>query len=187
MNGTPAVPPPSNHSARRVVVIIAGAFLVLGLLAVAGLAVAGYYLARHVHVTTETGPGGQEETIRVETPLGRLRVDKEENVDPELLDLPIYPGATVVPGKSPARVDLDLEFADKYLRVMAVEMETSDPLQKVVEYYRQEAPEFAFSRKRGGGVELALYREGVRKVIAIVQRGDKTRIALANVGEPEAN
>jgi hypothetical protein len=173
-------------SAHRVVAVIVGAVLVVGFLVVGGLVFAAYFFSSRVHVT-RTGTHGEDETVRVETPFGRVRVDKNREVDPATLDIPVYPEAKVVHGGHNARVELDLDFADKALRIMAIEMETTDPFDKVVAFYRQAAPDFSFSEKAGGKVELLLQRGGQKKVIGIVRRQDMTRIALANIGEPEGN
>jgi hypothetical protein len=172
-------------SAHRVVAVIVGAVLVVGLLAVGGLVFAAYFFSSRVHVT-KSGTRG-DETVRVETPFGRVRVDKNSEVDPETLDIPLYPEAKVVRGGHSARVELDLDFADKALRIMAIEMETPDAFDKVVAFYRQAAPDYSFNEKAGGKVELLWQREGQKKVIGIVRRQDQTRIALANIGEPEGN
>jgi hypothetical protein len=173
-------------SAHRVVSAIVGAVLVLGLLAVGGLVFAAYYFSSRVHVT-RSGTHGRDEIVRVDTPFGRVRVDKNRDMDPELLDMPLYPEAKVVNQGHSARVDLDLDFADKQLRIMAVEMETPDAFDKVVAFYRQAAPDYSFSQKAGGKVELLWQEGGRKKVIGIVERQGKTRIALANIGEPEGN
>ena len=172
-------------SAHRVVAVIVGAVLVVGFLAVGGLVFAAYFFSSRVHVTRSGARG--DETVRVETPFGRMRVDKNNDVDPEVLDIPLYPGAKVVQEGHSARVELDFDFADKALRITAVEMETPDAFDKVVAFYRQAAPDFSFSEKAGGKVELLWQKGGQKKVIGLVKRQDKSRIALANIGEPEGN
>jgi hypothetical protein len=173
-------------SAHRVVAVIIGAVLVVGFLVVGGLVFAAYFFSSRVHVT-RTGTHGEDETVRVETPFGRVRVDKDREVDPATLDMPLYPEAKVVRGGHSARVELDLDFADKALRIMAVEMETPDPFDKVVAFYRKAAPDYSFSEKADGKVELLSQQGGQKRVIGISQRQGYTRIALANIGEPEGN
>jgi hypothetical protein len=187
---TPAGPPatpPAEASTGRLVAIVIGVVVGVILLTVAGLLIVGYIFASKFHVTTARDEQGQERTMKVETPFGRFRVQKQ-GVDPKLLGIPLYPGATVAKDDtSGARVDLDLDFADKSMRVLAVKMETSDPFDKVVDFYRNEAAEFALIRKSDRDVEFHWERGQLKKVVAIEQRHGNTRIALANIGEPEAN
>lgn len=181
MSTTPA-------STGRLVAIVVGVVFAIILLTFGGLLVAGYYFASKVTVSRSRDEQGLEKTIRIDTPLGRLRVEKENNVDPKLLGMPIYPGAVAVRGEGGgARVDLDLDFAEKYLRVVAVKMETSDLFDNVVSFYRTEAADFVFSHKADGRVEFRWEHGDLKKIVVIDQRGTKTRISLAKFGEPEAN
>jgi hypothetical protein len=177
----------SGPPTGRLVAIVVGVILAVGVLTVAGLVVAGYVFASRVDVRTTRDADGREKTFRVDTPLGRLRVDKAGDLDPKLLEIPVYPGAVVRSQDSGARVDLDLDFADQRLRVLAVEMETTDPVEQVIDYYREAAADFVFSRKRNDRVEFRWESGNLRKVVGIVEKDGKTRISLANVGEPEAN
>ena len=181
-------PGPSGNSTGRLVAIVVGVVLGIVVLTIGGLVALSYLVATNVQVATTKDADGHEESLKLDTPFGRLRVERNNQVDPKLLDIPIYAGATVVEGDSHgARVDLDLDFADKSLRVVALEMETSDPAEKVIAFYRQSAPDFIFSEKSDGKAEFAWKQGEMRKIIGIRERGGKTRISLANIGEPEAN
>ena len=181
-------PGPTGNSTGRLVVIVVGVVLGIAVLTIGGLVALSYVFASKVHVVTTKDRDGREESVRLETPFGRLRVDKNTQIDPKLLGIPIYPGAKTVEGDSGgARVDLDLDFADKSLRVVALEMETSDPADKVIAFYRENATDFVFSEKANGKVEFKLKHEQLRKAIGIREQRGKTRISLANIGEPEAN
>ncbi len=182
------VPPRSGPPSGRPVVIVVAVIFSIVFLALGGLVVAGFVLASKVHVTTVEDPGGRPKSVRIETPFGRLRVDTQQQVDPKQLGIPIYPGAVVVAeGHHQARVDLDLDFADHSLRVLATEMETPDPFDKVVDFYHDEAADFIYSKKDSGKAEFIWQRGRLKKVAAIRESGGKTRISLASVGEPEAN
>ena len=190
MSTTPVSPASttSDASTGRLVAIVVGVVVGVVLLTIGGLLVAGYYFASKVHVSETRDELGREKTIRVETPFGRLRVEKQQEVDPKLLGIPIYPGATVMKGESSgARVDLDLDFAEKYVRVVAVKMETDDPFDNVVSFYRTEVADFVFSQKESGNVEFRWEHGELKKLVVITERRGKTRISLAKIGEPEAN
>ena len=171
----------------KLVAIVVAVIFGIGLLAMAGLLLLGYAFVSRVSVTTVRDAQGRERTVKVETPLGRVRVDKDTLVDPKSIDIPLYPGAAVVNSGGSATVDVDLDFADTSLRLLAVEMETSDPIDKVIEFYRQNAADFVFSRKPDGKVEFRWEEGKLKKIVGIREKRGKRRIALANIGEPEAN
>ncbi|GEM_PF-996693 len=189
---SPSAPLPPRSSAEpstgRLVVIAAGVLAGIVVLTLGGLGIVSYLFVSRIHVArTQRGRGGNA-ALRIETPLGSVRVDKQDSVDPKLLGIPLYPGAVVVPGEAGgARVDLDLDFADKSFRVAAVQMETSDPMDKVVSFYRSEASDFALRFESHGHAEFRSSRGGIKKVIGIAAQHGKTRISLANIGAPEAN
>ena len=183
----PAPPAAPGPSTGRLVVIVVGVVFGIVLLTAAGLGIAGFIFASKVHVTHVTGENGEEKGVKIDTPLGRVRVEKGRDVDPKSLDLPIYPGAKVIERDMGARVDLDLDFADKSLQVLVVKLETADPFSKVVDFYKDAATDFAFVRKSGDHVVFHCERSGLKKVVAIEDRHGATRIVLANIGEPEAN
>jgi hypothetical protein len=177
----PGRPLPSRPTARlalTVLSVMAG----IGLATVAGVVFLVCRFASQVHVT------GTRNGVRVDTPLGTIRAQKREKIDPKLLGMPLYPNATIVKGKAAgARVDLDLDFADQSLEVMVVNMETPDPADKVIDFYRREAPGFLLSHRPDGSAELHWGRGRLKKVVVIDGKRAKTCIALANAGEPEAN
>ncbi|HYM09094.1 MAG TPA: hypothetical protein VEU62_00100 [Bryobacterales bacterium] len=181
----PSAPPPA--STGRLIAIVIAVVLGIGLLTAAGLLMVGLRFASQVHVTQRRDGQDGEESVKVDTPFGRLRVQKQRDVDPKLLGIPLYPGAVVANDDSSARVDLDLDFADKSLRVLAVQMETPDSFDQVVDFYRQEAADFTFTHKSGREAQFLLQHGRSKKVIAITEKNGRTRISLANIGEPEAN
>jgi len=194
MSGPPAQhpfvprPPRSGPPTGRLVAVVVGVIFAIGLLTCACVLVMGYLFASRVRVSTVEDDQGRERSLRVDTPLGRLRVEKNASVDPKLLGIPIYPGAVPVEsGAKSARIELDLDFADKYLRVMAVELETPDPIEKVINFYREETADFLISHRSDGRVEFRWQQGRLKKVVGIQEKSRKTRIALANIGEPEAN
>jgi hypothetical protein len=176
----------SGPPTGRLVAVVVGVILTIGILTVGGLVVTGYIFASRVSVSTVRDAEGHEKAVRVETPLGRFRLDQEP-IDPKRLDIPLYPGAVVRSNDSGGRVDLDLDFADKKFRVLAVELETVDSAEQVIQFYREAAADFVFSQKKDGKVEFRWERGGLNKVVGIVEKEGKTRISLANIGEPEAN
>jgi hypothetical protein len=83
------------------------------------------------------------EDVKVETPLGGIKVKTNESAIASDIGLAVYPGATVVQkdkgkGKDSDAADVDMSFGDFHLRVKAVSFRTSDSPEKVSAFYRKE-------------------------------------------------
>ena len=68
------------------------AILILAALAVVGVFMAGMYFAENIHVEKTRGAHG-DETVKVDTPIGSMRVKGLQKLDPKLIGVPVYPGA----------------------------------------------------------------------------------------------
>jgi hypothetical protein len=148
----------------------------------------GIFLARNIRVQTTARNGGDDVTI--DTPVGHLSVRAHEKAGTAATDVPLYPGAWS-PRKSGG--DAVVEWTsnnghgDGGFSVTASEMVTSDPVDKVVDYYRAQLPNWVVVKEIGGAVRLELREGGYKRFIAIHERHDGTHIGVASVGEPAAN
>lgn len=174
-----------NVQKGGVVAAVLISVLVVAVLAVAALVFTGVFVARSVRV--EKSSGEQGASVKIETPVGALRVQKG-TADPRRLDIPIYPGAALSAGDGKmAGLEWDFGNEHKEISVLAARYTTTDPASKVVEYYRRELPDWILSRKRNGHFRIEHTEGGYKRIIAIHERGGTTEIALASVGEPAAN
>lgn len=172
----------SQHGGVIAAVLIT--VMVVAVFVVGALVFTGYHVARNVRVEKSEGEGG--ESVKIETPLGALRVRKTEGT--KGLNIPIYPGATEssVEGEG-ANVEVEFGQDHKQLNIVAAKYVTSDPAADVLEYYRKELPHWIFSRKRRGNFQMEYTEGGYKRIIAIHERHGKTEIGVAAVGEPPAN
>jgi len=165
--------------------ILAGVLIGLGILlvlVVATTVVAGLFIARHVAVR-ETSRG----TV-VETPFGSVRVKENARVDPRLLGVPLYPGATRLEDpRKQASIELDFDGESKQLNVLVAVYTTPDPLDKVAAFYREKLGSWKYTRNSSGRVKLESSQDGSKRVVAISGRDGLTKIALASAGEPASN
>ncbi|MGE5570995.1 MAG: hypothetical protein ACM3S5_18320 [Rhodospirillales bacterium] len=173
---------------RRSGGILAGvlaAILVLALLLVGTAILLGLFIARNVRV--EETSSGRGKVVRIETPVGSMRVREARSPDDlRRLGLPVYPGAAAVPGEGKT-VNLEFQLGDeKNLNVAAADYTTADSIANVSAFYRQELPDWSFSM-HDGRVEMRHSEEGYQKVIAIREKGGLTRISLVQIGEPQEN
>jgi hypothetical protein len=166
--------------------------LVFVCLVIAGGLLVARFVSRNVSVRTTARSGGDD--VSIETPVGHLSVHAHDRSGAATADLPVYPGAR------PARDsggDAVVEWNsnngghdggnDGGFTVSASEMVTSDPLDKVVDYYRTQLPNWVIVTERSGTVRLELRDGGYKRFIAIHERHDGTHIGVASVGEPASN
>ncbi len=160
--------------------------LVVVVLAAAALLFTGIYVARNIHV--EKVPGERGETVKIETPVGDLRVAERGALDPQRLGIPVYPGASAAT-ESGHGADLAFDFGDEHkeLRIVAAKFSTTDSVEKVVEYYRQQLPHWVVVRSHRGQVRITSTEDNHKRIIVVRERQGRTEIALASVGEPGVN
>jgi hypothetical protein len=101
----------------------------------AGLATLTWLAGCRVHVDKDAD--GQEKTVQVDTPFGGVHVNTDQTTAADL-GLPVYPGAEVVKDDDNHKsADVHLGFGEWQLRVRAVSYSTSDPQDKVTEFYKK--------------------------------------------------
>ena len=162
------------------------AFLILAALAVVGVFLAGMYLADNIHVQKTRGPNG--ETVQVETPIGSMRVQEHKKLDPKLIGVPVYPGATREDTEGgAASFDFNFDSAHKQFTVLAAEYSTDDPIEKVKEFYHRELPHWIISKPRYGHFQMEYTEDGYKRIVALSEKHGRTHIGLASLVEPASN
>jgi hypothetical protein len=159
------------------------AWLLITFLLVAGcLVVAGVFVAHTIKVhQSRTG-----NDVQVDTPFGSVHVQHHGTTRPETAGMPLYPGAKPIHGGENASVDLSAIFGDKDLQIVAGKWETTDPIDKVQKFYEDKFPDMSVIQ-HGNKVEMHSVNGHGKRVVALLDRGGRTEIALASVGEPKAN
>ncbi|HVP48221.1 MAG TPA: hypothetical protein VMT32_16625 [Bryobacteraceae bacterium] len=176
----------TKHSERGGVLAgILLALLILAALAVVGVFMAGMYFAENIHV--EKGKNSKGETVQVETPIGTMRVQHYQRLDPKVIGVPVYPGAVRRDDNGAASIDFSFDSAHKEFTILAAEYSTNDSVERVREFYHRELPHWMISEKRHGGVQMEYTEEGYKRIVSIREQDGQTRIGLASVGEPAAN
>ena len=158
--------------------------LMLGVLGIAALVTMGLYVADNVSVTERSARG---ETT-VETPFGSVHLRDNARLDPRQMGVPIYPGA-VRNEDSRKLASFHFDFGDvhKAFAFSAAEYRTSDSVDRVTDFYRDQLPHWLISQKEDGCMQLSFTKHGYKRFVAIYEDGGETRIALASVGEPASN
>lgn len=176
-----------NHSQTGGVLAgVLVAVLILAALAVLGVFMAGIYFAENIHV--EKSKGAHGETVKIDTPIGSMRVKAHEKLDPKLIGVPVYPGAIREDEHGGgASFEFDSDSTHKEFTVMGAEYSTDDSIDKVKEFYHRELPHWMISKSRHGNLQMEFTEDGYKRIVSIHEQDGKTRIGLASVGEPASN
>ncbi|HVN06929.1 MAG TPA: hypothetical protein VMT86_21065 [Bryobacteraceae bacterium] len=158
--------------------------VMVGALSIAALVATGFYIADNVRVTERDS----HDEATIDTPFGSVHVRKRVRLDPDLLGLPIYPGA-VRDHDSHNRASFDLDIGDRHksFAVAAADYRTRDSVDEVTDFYRQHLPHWLISQRINGGLQLSLTKGGYKRMVAIFEDDGETHIALASMGEPASN
>jgi len=158
--------------------------LLIGCLAVAGV----LFVARNVRVQTAERNGG--DYVSIDTPAGNLSIRAHEKPGSAAADVPMYPGArSAREGGGDAVIQWNSNGGhdDAGFSLTAAEMVTSDSLDRVLDYYRAQLPNWVIVNERHGAVRFELREGGYKRIIAIRERHDGTHIGVASVGQPASN
>jgi len=184
----PPAPPQPPQSGSNIVAIV---LLVLALVVlVSGIAVwAGLrFLSHNLHLRVDERGGGQKD-VSINTPVGSIEV--HHGVNEDSLGLPLYPGATRVPDKDSATVNLGFG-GEASMQVRAAKFETSDSLERVKAFYKErlggEVSKFT-EEGASGKATFEIKTGDQEKIVVLEGAGSKTQIKLVRVsfGEHETN
>lgn len=164
--------------------LLIGLLVLIGLF-IAGSVILGLFIARNVRVQETSS--GEGKTVRIQTPVGSMRVREQSKADPRDFGLPVYPGAVAVSAKGKT-VNFEVKLGDneKGFDLVAADYATPDSVDKVAAFYRKELPRWMVSSHEGH-VEMRFSEEGYKRIIAIRNDGGRTRISLVQIGEPPEN
>lgn len=168
---------------RTALKVLFGLVLV-GVAAVVMLVFALRSIAHNVHVQ-ETGKDGQK-TVHVSSPFGNVTLHENDQLDPERVGIPIYPGA--VRSKNRGGVDVQYDAGDlhKNVTVAGASYTTDDDPEKVRDFYKQKFPTWQ-TKWSNGEYEIQSKENGALRTVGIKRENGVTRIGVASVGPPAAN
>jgi len=163
---TTAGPPRGGSNALTIAVIIIAVVIGLGLIAAGITAAVVHRIARHSRVTTTHGG------TRVETPFGTIQTSTDAATLSAALKDDMYPGATVDEGGS------DVNMGGKH--VISANLATSDPPDKVADYYKQKHPDSITSDAEGKHTLVSKIGSNMLS-LTIDGEGGKTRIHISRI------
>ena len=122
-------PPPSSGSSSglKIVLIIVGVIVLIGVLGVATIGIIGYRIAKSARVSQKG------DNVKVETPFGSMETSTDPQKTAEELGIDMYPGAEVQKAWTAS-----VTFGS--LHTVTANFESSDPVEKICEFYRSRFP-----------------------------------------------
>lgn len=122
-------PPPSSgsSSALKIVLVIVGVIVLIGVLAVATIGILTYRIAKSAKVSHKG------DNVKVETPFGNMETSSDPQKIAEELGVEIYPGAQV-------RKDGTASVTFGSIHTVTAKFDSGDSVDKVCDFYRAKFP-----------------------------------------------
>ena len=164
--------PPSQagqgSGALKVVLIVVGVIVLLGILSVGSVVFFAWHVARHARVHQEGN------NVRVETPFGNVEATKDPADAARNLGVDIYPGAEISKNGSATA-----SFGG--IHTASVNSESTDPVDKVASFYKAKFPNAMVSSTDPNRCTIISNDRKNMITINIEGQGDKTKIMITNV------
>jgi hypothetical protein len=163
-------PPPSSgsSSALKIVLIIVGVVVLIGVLAVATIGVIGYRIAKSAKVSH------QGDNVKIETPLGNMETSSDPRKTAEDLGVEIYPGAQVQRAGAGS-----VSFGS--IRTVTANFESSDSVDKVCDFYRSKFPGATVQSSDQTHCSIAASSGGNSTTITADSRGEGSSFQIVAV------
>jgi hypothetical protein len=162
-----AAPPAKKGGALKVVLTILAVLVVIAIIGVAGVVGTVYYMARNTSVEEH----GDSATLK--TPLGDIQAGGDAKQVAADMGVELYPGARVEAGSGGLSVGS--------LKAGTIILETSDPADKVMAFYKEQFPKAAVTVQQDNKQVMTVNTTKGVVVITTESLDERTKITLANV------
>jgi len=166
-------PPPStgSSSALKIVLVIVGVIVLIGVLGVATIGIIGYRIAKSSKISQKG------DNVKVETPFGGMETSTDPQKTAEELGIDIYPGAEV-------QKDGTVSFTLGSLHTVTAKFESSDSVEKVCDFYRSKIPNATVQSSDQSKCSIVATGEGNSTTIEAHSSGDGSRFEIVVVKKP---
>ncbi len=133
---TAPAPPPQKSGALKVILLVLGGFVLLGMLVAGAAAMFIFRMAKDTRVEQTSGGA------KVETPFGTVETTNEDGVAiAQKMGVEVYPGARPLPGSASVNIG--------GMRTATAMFESDDPPEKIEAFYRKQFPHASVTATRG--------------------------------------
>jgi zinc ribbon protein len=166
---TPAHAAPSQGGgALKVILIVVGVIVLVGILGVASVGFFAWRIARHTHVRQEG------DNVKVETPFGTVQTTSDPQEAARNLGVELYPGAKVLKdGTTSASIG--------GIHNVTVSMESDDPIDKVTNFYKSKFPNAMVTASDSNQSTIVSNDRKSLITININADGNRTKILITNI------
>ena len=180
--GTPQAiapgPPPSSgsSSALKIVLVIVGVIVLIGVLGVATIGVIGYRIAKSSRVSQRGG------NVKVETPFGNMETSNDPQKTAEQLGIDIYPGAEVDKVGTAS-----VTFGS--LHTVTANFESNDSVEKICDFYRSRFPAATVQSSDQTHCSIVAGNQGnwTSTTISVQSSGDGSRFTIVAMNKKSSN
>lgn len=176
---TPGVATPSSGGGNvlKVVLIVVGVFVFLGILSVGGMIYAAHRIKERIKNNVYVRQNGADSTV--ETPFGRASTTHSDTKTvARQMGVDVYPGS--VGGESSTA-----QFGN--MTTASIKLTTSDSVDKVAAFYKSRFPNAMMTSNDNGKFTLVGGDKEGTVTITAEPDGDQTRIEIAKVGGLKIN
>ena len=165
---TTQAPPSQGGGALKVILIVVGVLVLIGILGVASVGFFAWRVARHSHVR-QNG-----DNVKVETPFGTVESTNDPQQAARNLGVDTYPGARVLKdGTSSASVGA--------VHTVSVSMESDDSVDKVTNFYKAKFPNAMVTASDSNQSTIVSNDRQSLVTININAEGNRTKILITNI------
>jgi hypothetical protein len=171
----PNVPPPttSGNTVLKIVLIVVGVFVLLGVIIAGVIGIGVYKLTRSAHKDSSGN-------VSISTPNGTITTGQSANVAAADLGVDLYPGATTGEGSMNMKTPNGSMVTAIYL--------SPDPPDKIVAFYKEKLGDRAsIVQTSNGAVLSAGQKDKDNVVITITPEGSSSKIAIVHVTNTKSN
>src|SRR5580692_821473 len=164
----PAANAGQGSGALKVILIVVGVVVLLGILSVGSFAFFAWRIARHAHVRQDGN------NVKVETPFGNVETTQDPHDAARNLGVEIYPGAEVLKDGSASATFGGVHTA-------SVSSESTDSVDKIASFYKGKFPNAMVTSSDAGRSTIIANDHKSMITINIEAEGGKTKIQITNV------
>jgi len=157
-----------GSSALKIVLIVVGVIVLIGILGVASIGFFAWRVARHTHVRQEG------DNVKVETPFGTVESTKDPQEAARNLGVDLYPGAKVLK-------DGTASASFGGVHSVTVTLESDDSIDKVTSFYKSKFPNAMVTSSDSNQSTIVANDRNNLITINIKTEGDRTKILITNL------
>jgi hypothetical protein len=160
-------PPPSSgsSSALKIVLVIVGVIVLIGVLGVATIGIIGYRIAKSAKVSQKG------DNVKVETPFGNVETSSDPEQTAKELGVEIYPGAEVQKTGTAS-----VTFGS--LHTVTANFESSDSVDKICDFYRSKFANATVQSSDQTHCSIVSGEKGNSTTITVQSSGDGSKFTI---------